>query len=252
MERNDNMKKKVKILILFLFPLFLSGCTIQYNLKINEDLSVEENIITKIDYEYFDHMEKNPVYAKKYVDTMMRDYNTNYVYSWNYLEEKETYGVKMYRKHQSIEELTNAESIKFFYEGIGIERNSNYITLKTIGTINMGLIYTYAEREPEEDDDYTYIMRPVDTYFSITVPFQVTAHNADKVNKESNTYYWLITEQTKNKSIEITFNQNKKHFSILKVVKSFPYKFLLFPLIIAIIIVLGKKIVEISRINNEI
>lgn len=244
--------KKMKKLMLFLLPLFLSGCTVQYNLKINEDLSVEENIITKIDYGYFDHMEKNPDFAKQYINTMMKDYNTDYVYSWDYLEEEETYGVKMNRKHQNIEDLAMAESIKFFYEGIGIEKNSNYVTIKTVGKINMGLIYTYAEREPEEDDDYTYIMIPEDTYFSITVPFKVTIHNADKVDKETNTYYWLITKETTNKSIELTFDQNKKYFSILKVVKSFPYKFLLFPLIIVIIVVLGKKIIEKSKLNNEI
>ena len=244
--------RKFKKLILLLFPLFLSGCTVQYNLKINEDLSIEERIITKVEYGFFDHIEKDPFYARQYIQAMMNDYNPNYVYSWEYLEEEETYGALINRKHNNLEDLINAESIKFFYEGIGIERNSNYITLKTVGTINMGLIYTYAEREPEEDDDYTYIMIPKDTYFSITVPFKVTVHNADKIDKETNTYYWLITEKTTNKNIELTFDQNKKYFSIVGVVKSFPYKMLLFPLIIVIIMIISKKIIEKGKLNNEI
>ena len=82
------MKKLKKILLLF-FPLFLSGCTVQYNLEIKEDLSIEENIITKIDYGYFDHMERNPALAKNYVDNVIEYYNKDYAYSWNYLEEED-------------------------------------------------------------------------------------------------------------------------------------------------------------------
>ena len=40
--------KKLKILIVFIFVVILTGCSGTYNLKINKDFSVEEDLILKI------------------------------------------------------------------------------------------------------------------------------------------------------------------------------------------------------------
>lgn len=244
--------KKIKKILLLLFPLFLSGCTIQYNIEIKEDLSFEENIIVKESYGFFNHLEKDVEGARNFIEATIKRNDENFTYNWNYLEEEKTYGVDMYKKYPTLEELEELKTIKFMYDGVEIERNNNYITLKTTGDINMALMYTYATREPHPDDDYTYIMKPIDTYFSVTIPFKVTNHNADKVNKETNTYYWLVSEKTTTKPIEITFDQNKKHFSIIATVKRFPFKILLFPIIAVIIYLLGRKVIEINKLNNEI
>ena len=43
------MKNKIKIVILVLSVVLLTGCSGNYNLKINKDLSVEENLYLTID-----------------------------------------------------------------------------------------------------------------------------------------------------------------------------------------------------------
>lgn len=253
---NMNKKNSLKKVLLLLFPLFLSGCTVQYNLKINEDLSADEEFIAKVDYGYFDHLEKDTNYAKQYCKELINDYNSDYAYNWDYVEEEEEYGVKMYRHHPMLEDVNTAPTVLGFYDGISISEDGNFLTLKTVGTLRTQMINTKAEQIPSEEMEYSYIKIPRDTYFSITVPFQVVSHNADRVDSIHNTYYWDIYEDTTEKPIEITFDLNNKHFSFigsaLKVGKSLNYKWLLFLLIIVIILVLGKKISDKNKLNNEI
>ena len=43
------MKRKFKIIILFLMIVILTGCSGNYNIKINADLSIDENLELSID-----------------------------------------------------------------------------------------------------------------------------------------------------------------------------------------------------------
>ena len=42
--------KRVKVLLILLFVMLLTGCSGVYNLKINDDLTVEESTNLKLDY----------------------------------------------------------------------------------------------------------------------------------------------------------------------------------------------------------
>ena len=205
----------MKKLILFLIPFLITGCTINYELDINDDLSVTENIKVLEDASYFNREASADDTYKKIVDIGM---NENGYLRYDYIKENNLYGGKAIRNYKSLEDFVNeAESYKKLFSGLDLSINENIVTLKSVGEFNVQEVSFNSEEFPD-------VRIPEDVYFSIKVPFKVISHNADRVDNNYNIYYWDIRESTtKDKNIEITFDTKQKHTSIKKLLDKIDY-----------------------------
>ena len=94
----------MKKLILFLIPFLITGCTINYELDINDDLSVTENIKVLEDASYFNREASADDTYKKIVDIGMSE---NGYLRYDYIKENNLYGGKTIRKYKSLEDFVN-------------------------------------------------------------------------------------------------------------------------------------------------
>ena len=230
----------MKKLILFLIPFLITGCTINYELDINDDLSVTENIKVLEDASYFNREASADDTYKKIVDIGM---NENGYLRYDYIKENNLYGGKAIRNYKSLEDFVNeAASYKKLFSGLDLSINENIVTLKSVGEFNVQEVSFNSEEFPD-------VRIPEDVYFSIKVPFKVISHNADRVDNNYNIYYWDIRESTtKDKNIEITFDTKQKHTSIKKLLDKIDYTIVL---IIGIIIIAGYFLNSIIKKNDE-
>ena len=215
----------MKKLIFLLIPFILTGCTVNYELEINEDLSLKEEITILTDESYFNKEGEEQRY-QYIVDLGMKEEGYN---NYNYLKKDGLYGGVATKTYLSLNDFKeNANSLKEMYDDIEIEYNDNIITINTVGKFNVNKIVAISDQEGLDQSI------PEDVYFSVKLPFKVLEHNADKIDTENNIYYWIIDNTTtENKSMMMQFDASKKHFNVIKELKEFDYTI---PVIIVIII----------------
>lgn len=188
--------KKNKIILLILVIFLFSGCSVKYNLSINEDLSVNESITAS--------EESNSLKTKTGQDPKVA---ANSLYNL-YKIEGIKYNVSTTSNDTST--ITNVstsfnsldEYVEYFKSDIikeaNITKKNSYITLEYKQDVPLT---EYASR--------SLIYDAIEV--SIEVPFKVTKHNADRV--KGNTYTWDIKKDGELKDIKITFNKDETEVS---------------------------------------
>lgn len=235
----------MKKLLLLIIPFLLTGCTVQYELQINPDLTVTENFEILNDTSYYDMLGNIETAYKYVVDIgMNEDGYTNY----EYLKRNDLYGGKASKNYESLEDYhAKAKSYKKLFKDIQIERLGDIITLSTIGDMYIEKIVAIPIEETMDGS----IAK--DTYFSIRLPFKVIEHNADRANTDYNIYYWDINSTTsKEKSMMLSFDITKKHTSIKTVLESLDYTIVLIIGIIIIIVCFFDHVMKKRNENNRI
>ena len=171
-------------MFLCLFLLLITGCSVKYNLAINEDLSItEESIIEGSDdlyNTYYKTTKKNIL--KSLLDIYKTDLDDN-----NYTYEL-TEGISPYvtitRKYDSVGEyLNNSKMFNGYFDDIKYTENGNYKRIETIG---------FNKNESDNQDRF-YVEKLT---ISIKCPYVVTNHNAKNVDKQTNTYYYELSEDS--------------------------------------------------------
>ena len=237
----------MKKIIILMLAFLLSGCTVNYELEIFEDLSLKESI-TVLDYaSYFNRSGDVLTQYKKIVDIGMNEKN---IYNYEYIEKKDKnlYGGQAFNHYKSLYDFKeNAISYKDAFDDIEIEEYDSIITLKSVGDFKVESFVKFNESEAIDE------LVPENTYFSLIIPFEVIEHNADRVDTEKNIYYWDIDlNTTEDKNIIISFNKNKKHISFTKILSKIDYTFLIIIVIIILFIIIGYNSYKKSLENNRI
>ena len=215
----------MKKIIIMLIPFLLTGCArVTYDLKIEKDMKVVENVNMSATKEYFDNYYMNlPITIIK--RAYENDVTMSYLKNNNYFVELREYNypfpsIFASKKYNSLEEyVTNTVYKGQSFEEIFVEQNDDLVTLKTKNFIK------YLPDDSNGDIDYRFPISKLSV--NITLPFVVNESNADKIEKSTNTYIWYINEDTEEKEINITFDKNKIYI----------YNFSLYISIIVIIIV---------------
>ena len=156
--------KKIKIFIFLCLILLLSGCSVEYDLTLNDDLTVSE----KVNYLY-DMFKRN---GEDITLTSRED-------------EYNTYATAI-TSHDDINDYASKFSSDVF-DNINVTKDGNIITFS-------------AEQKELLSSDTNYSLLYDDITVNITIPFEVTSNNADKVN--GNTYTWNIKKDSDYKTIE--------------------------------------------------
>ena len=178
--------KKIFVILFLSLSLFLSGCTAEYNIEINED-KVSENTVLTIDKSRL----TEPLY-----NTLINDNSV-------YLDEDEYYAIEesedesnsifSYKYIHDINKFADSRIINWCYNDREIINNENTLTISTKGSFNC------ANRESRSYVENARI--------NIKTDLEVLENNADEVN--DNTYTWIINENNyRDKPIYIQIQKN--------------------------------------------
>ena len=233
------MKKKILILLI---PFLLTGCaSVNYELDIDKNINVSEKVKITATSDFFN------IYYKNLPITIVKEfYNDsdiqNKLNSNNYKHEINQGNTKypeviVSKEYKSLEEYSQNTIFKNqVFENVIITTNDNLITLQTVN----------FKKYTTDDDSDSY---PVSKLaISIKSPYVVVENNADKHDKKTNAYIWLVDSSTENKEIKITFDKNKIYiYNIIMYISLF-----VIILIILTMIIIGFKMHKKNVINNEI
>lgn len=233
------MKKKILILLI---PFLLTGCaSVNYELDIDKNIKVSEKVKITATSDFFN------IYYKNLPITIVKEfYNDsdiqNKLNSNNYKHEINQKNAKypeviVSKEYKSLEEYSQNTIFKNqVFENVIITTNDNLITLQTVN----------FKKYTTDDDSDSY---PVSKLaISIKSPYVVVENNADKHDKKTNAYIWLVDSSTENKEIKITFDKNKIYiYNIIMYISLF-----VIILIILTMIIIGFKMHKKNVINNEI
>lgn len=178
--------RKIKYVLVVLVILLFTGCSGNYNLKFNTDLSVEEELNIKIenkddDYEKaYSLFEQAGIDSKKYEIAIIED-KINIKYKEKYDSFEEYYlDSNLYR--------TLFQNIEFSKDNKGMKLNTKSV-LKLDDKDNQNIVNSY-------DIDGLKI--------NMIVPFSVNKTNAD-IKKDSK-YTWKLNKEDTYKEINIDFS----------------------------------------------
>lgn len=178
--------KKFKIVLLLLIVLLISGCSGTYNLKINDNLTVEENLIITLEnevdnYDKIDNLINSEVGNKKDYSISKDGNNLNISYK---------------KKYDTIEEyLLDSILYKQIFNSISYNSDDNEISLGARNILNLST----------SDLNNSYDLKILQ--INVQTPLEVIDENADFVNE--NTYSWTINDKTQEKDMYLVFNKEK-------------------------------------------
>lgn len=185
-------RKNIKLLILLAFVFLVSGCSVKYNLTINEDSSINEEVIASENTNRLEAKTRlKGEQAFNYLYNMFKrhdeDINTNYS-----TKNAITYGTARVI-HKDIYDFASKFSSDIF-ERVEVLKNDDEITITTTqkDKLGSGSVTSYVYDDIE---------------INISIPFKVIENNADSISK--NTYTWNIKKNEKEKIIKIVYRDNE-------------------------------------------
>ncbi len=182
--------KKIKNIMFIAFVVFLlSGCDLNYNLKINEDLSSDEKIIFNVNEKIIDDIEETD--GEGSVNEMIGYYKP--------LIEKEKYKTDYKYNNTLVFNASKSNNYIILNEEIMEERYKFYDI-----SCNPDICMIYAVAK---DDILAYDGCVYNLSLNIQVPYKVLENNADKIDKYSNTYTWYSKAGDDNSDIILIFKK---------------------------------------------
>lgn len=176
--------KKIKIVFLSLIILLVTGCAGTYNLTINEDLSVKENISVNFSGEESSYDRINDLLRREKVKED------------EYTLTTEGYNLKLDYTHEytDIEDyLLNSLLYKQLFDSISYDSDNKEVALST------GNIFNLSTSKLNNSYNIKNLQ------INVTTPLDVIEENADMINE--NTYSWTLDNTTKEKYMYLTFSK---------------------------------------------
>lgn len=187
------MNKLKKILITFII-LITSGCSVEYNLNINEDNSVSETVVAS---EVTTKMES--------LTRLKGDIAVNYLF-------------KMFNRNDDLISVTSTSdtyntyaTAKRVYNDIDEYKDSFKSDL--FSNINVSksdnTVMIYAKQKTKLTNDSSYSLIYDDVHIKIKIPYKVIENNADEVIGD--TYIWNLSKNDDLKTVKISYLDNNKN-----------------------------------------
>ena len=213
--------KKIKLILFICMIFVLTGCSLEYNLTINEDNSINEKVVAS---------EKTN--KMKTLTRLNEDESVNYLFNM-FKRNNEKINISSKSEsglttatattnHESIEDYSNKFTSDVFEKAI-VTKNDGIVTL----TINQSEMLSKSSSNSLIYDDIKV---------NIIVPFKVIDHNADKTHGD--TYTWQINKDEDLKNIKISYDENKMRNSLNLKLNEKTYNINYGIIVISVIIVL--------------
>ena len=188
--------KKIKYLILLLVIVLFTGCSVKYDLNIDDDLSVTERV--EASEKETDVKTNTGLVSESAVNYLYDIYKRDGINpSISSKIEKNSLVTVASTSHDTLDDYVSNFTSDIFKKA-KLSKSGNSYTLSFKQTEKLS---SRAARAPVYDK--------VD--ISITLPYKVTNHNADKVHK--NTYTWEIRKDQELRNLKISFDTTTKNDS---------------------------------------
>lgn len=215
--------KKYKIVLLIVILLSLTGCSFEYNMKIDTNTISEENIV------YIPNTDKNDI--KQEVEKLVSRYtgptNSLGMYKQSVIEDNNNFGMSYKKNYDTLNDYNNSLSFSICYDNYKLIKEKDKIVISTSKRFNCFNKYS-------ELDDVT---------INIDSSLEVESSNADEVN--GNIYTWNINKSNAdNKPVNIVLKPNteqKEKQRQLSVVLLVIAAFILLGIIVFLIRSKGKR-----------
>lgn len=231
------LKNKLRIIFIFIFIIVTSGCSVQYNISINEDLSVNENVIATEKTNRLESRTKlKGSQAVNYLFNMFSKDKDKYLF--NYDDDGSDTTANASATYNSIEDYAKDFSNDIF-DDIIITRDEDYVTINANQKVALG-----------GNSPTTPIYDSIDV--TIEVPFKVVDNNAKTVN--GNKYTWEIRKNENLSDIKLTYIEedikDEINISVNDKKYSFEYSYIVIAAIGIIILIAVMIILIKSKKNN--
>lgn len=186
--------KNIKYLFLLLVIVLFTGCSVNYDLNIDNDLSVTEKVEAT---EKEDTVKANTGLDKdKAVDYLYNIYKRDNI--------DPSISTRIDGKNLVVSATTSHKSIDDYVDNFSSD------LFKDVKLSKSGNLYTLTFKQSDKLSD-TNSMTPIydKVTINITLPYKVTDNNADKVYK--NQYTWIINKGEETRKIKISFDTSVKN-----------------------------------------
>ena len=177
--------KRVKRFLILIFLLLLTGCSGTYSLKINKDLSVEEEVSYTVEnkQDYYERLEK-----------LFKDNNISKD-NYSLKEVEKNIRVNYNNKYNSIEEyIANSKLYKQLFEDIEYSNDTNEIELKTNTKLKLD------SNNSNINNSFDIKLLNID----IETPLRVESENSDY--NDDDVMRWILDENQTEKNISLTLS----------------------------------------------
>ena len=183
--------RKIKYVLVILIVLLFTGCSGNYNLTFNKDLTVNEELNVSIDniddnYEKTHQLFENGNIDRDKYEIVIIDDKVNIRYKEKYKSFADYY--------------LNSNLYKMIFEEIEYKKDNTGMSIKAETNLKL------------DDKDNQNIINSYDINdlkINITIPFSVSKSNASSV--KDNTYTWVLNKNDtyKNISIDYSYKEDK-------------------------------------------
>ncbi len=197
-----------KILIVLILLFCLTGCTVDYHLKIDSHKRVvEDSIFSVITKDVEDETLNSEEFLKEKKDSYMPTLEEKQ-YTFKFFKNKNVIGGKIHKKYDSLEDYTQSDLYKMIFTSAKINDNKNTYTFESDGYYYDGIFTSLVEEE-------NHLMDIQKINIKIQFHNKVIQSNADIVDKKNNLYTWVITRSDHTKKISFQLSSQKRYDIIL-------------------------------------
>lgn len=187
-----------KILLLIGCIFLITGCKVEYNLLINNDLTVSEKVMMTGTEEFFDIYYKSSklnVINTTFTDREKKRLDDN-GYQYEIVDAITPYVLAKKNYDNVLDFGNNTIFYEQYFEKIDVTNNDGIVSIKT---------GEFLPIEPDNPNRYDITKMVVE----IKCAYDVIENNATKYDLKTNTYTWYIERDAKDFSINFSYDTNK-------------------------------------------
>ena len=178
--------KKIKYILILIIVLLFTGCSGNYNLTFNKDLSLTEELNVNIDNKENTYETTYSLFEKAGIDPD----------KYEILIVEDKVRIKYKEKYSSFEKYyLDSKLYKMLFENIEYKKDNKGMVINTKSILKL------------DDKDNQNIINSYDISdfkININTPFSVNDSNADSI--KDNTYTWILNSKDTFKEISIDFS----------------------------------------------
>lgn len=198
---------KKKFLILFT-ALFLTGCSVDYNLVITDKRIVKENFEVTVNNS---KMTENYSSVDEYLDyfsNMYKEMPGNEKYTIKTKKGTSFSSFIVSNQYANLNDYVESRSFNSMFDDAAITDVGSYVTFKTTKNVYLEML----NADYIIDENYYY------DEFKINIKFynNVVDHNADSVDASNNVYTWVVTSSNPKDYVYFKIDGKKRYDIIIK------------------------------------
>lgn len=178
--------KKIKYILILIIVLLFTGCSGNYNLSFNKDLSLTEELNVNIDNKENTYETTYSLFEKAGIDPD----------KYEILIVEDKVRIKYKEKYSSFEKYyLDSKLYKMLFENIEYKKDNKGMVINTKSSLKL------------DDKDNQNIINSYDISdlkINISTPFSINDSNADSI--KDNTYTWNLNSKDTYKDISIDFS----------------------------------------------